>query len=247
MHLLLDIGNQNVKWRFDDRCGSFPSIRLKQISDSVLAQIDSVSGIVFINVAEPIYAEWLRRYAASKWGVDAVQVFSVSEQCGVRNGYHKAEELGADRWAATIGAWSICSDAAVIVDCGTAITVDALSAQGEFIGGSILPGFELARDSLSQRTPGIGAFDGLASDFPARSTIDAVSSGVVYALMGGIDLLVQKYSALVGDNPKLLLTGGASSIVADESTHKFEQTPNLPLLGLQVISNALFNNPSNDP
>ena len=129
--------------------------------------------------------------------------------------------------------------AAVIVDCGTAVTVDAITAKGEFIGGSILPGFELARDSLWQRAPGIREFHALSPELPAQSTVEAVSSGVVYTTVGGVELLVHKYSELVGSDPKLLLTGGTCSLIAEHSAYNFEMVSNLTLLGLEVISKTI--------
>ncbi len=241
MNLLLDIGNQNVKWQFGAQCGSFPSLRAELARNLALEfdSLEKVSRVVFVNVADRECSDDIKEFAAAKWNTAAIEVFAAAEQCGVLNCYRKVEELGPDRWAALIAAWSIYEQAAVVVDCGTAITVDALSAQGDFIGGSILPGFGLARDSLWQRAPGIGEFHNLAPELPARSTVEAVSSGVLFAAVGGVDLLVSEYSALVGRAPKLLLTGGTSALIAEYSDHSFVSISNLTLIGLEVISDSL--------
>ena len=248
MNLLIDIGNQNAKWQFGDEKGTFPSrhSELNQNLTQSLGHLNHVSGVLFVSVADQTCTNILRNFVSAKWNVEVSQITPKAEQCGVRNCYREISELGADRWAALIGAWSLYQSAAVIVDSGTAVTVDALSAKGEFIGGSILPGFELARDSLWQRAPGIREFCALSPELPARSTVAAVSSGVVYATVGGIELLVHKYSELVGSSPKLLLTGGTCSLIAEHSSYNFEMVSNLTLIGLNVISRAIRQQPANE-
>ena len=240
MNLLIDIGNENAKWKLGDQCGSFPSLcsDLARNLDLQLSDLKGVGGVYFVNVADRECANELRAYSSRRWQVPVTQIVSAPEQCGVRNSYRNFEELGADRWVSLIGARSIHSGAVIIVDCGTAITVDALSADGEFVGGSILPGSSLSQKSLWQCAPGIREFRDLAPKLPARSTVEAVSSGVVHAIAGGVDLLIKGYSQYVGGTPKLLLTGGGSSLIAEYSSYEFEEVPNLALIGLEVIANS---------
>ena len=248
MYLLIDIGNQNAKWQFGDEKGTFPSqhSELNQNLTQSLGHLNHVSGVLFVTVADQTCTAILQSFASAKWNVEASQITSKVEQCGVKNCYREISELGADRWAALIGAWSLYQSAAIIVDSGTAVTVDALTAQGEFIGGSILPGIELARDSLWRRAPGIHEFYALSPELPAQSTVEAVSSGVVYTTVGGVELLVDKYSELVGNAPKLLLTGGTCSLIAEHSSYNFEMVSNLTLIGLNVISRAIQQQPTNE-
>ncbi len=248
MYLLIDIGNQNAKWQFGDEKGNFPS-RHSELSLNLtqsFGHLNHVAGVLFVSVADQTCTNILQNFVSAKWNVEATQITSKTEQCGVRNCYRQISELGADRWAAIIGAWSLYQSAAVIVDCGTAVTVDALNAKGEFIGGSILPGFELARDSLWRRAPGIREFYDLSPELPAQSTVEAVSSGVVYTTVGGVELLVHKYSELVGSTPKLLLTGGTCSLIAEHSSYNFEMVSNLTLIGLNVISRTFRQQSTNE-
>lgn len=241
MHLLIDIGNENAKWKAGGQTGSFPALRAELYRNLELQfnTLDGVRGVWFVNVADPDCANELRAYVSSRWQAPATQVVSASEQCGVRNSYRNFRELGADRWVSLIGTRSIHPGAAIVVDCGTAVTVDALAADGEFVGGSILPGFGLSQKALWQRAPGISEFHELAPNLPARSTVEAVSSGVVCAVSGGVDLLVRKYSQHVSDAPRLLLTGGGSSLIAQHSAYRFEQIPNLTLIGLEAVSKSM--------
>ena len=241
MYLLIDIGNENTKWQCGASGGVFASSHA-QFSENLNAQCNAltdVSGVVFVNVANPKCAVQLHRFIAKRWQVPITEVKSAAAQCGVRNSYRDFTQLGADRWAALIGARSVYAGALIAIDSGTAITVDALRKDGTFIGGSILPGFTLAQAALWQRAPGIEPFDSLVPQLPARSTAEAVSSGVVYATVGGVERLIAEYREHLGEAPKLLLTGGSAALVAEHSSYNFEVLPNLTLTGLAVIAKSL--------
>src|SRR5665811_873452 len=83
-------------------------------------------------------------------------------QCGVRNGYSNAGQLGSDRWAALIAAWHLVRGKCLVVNCGTAITIDTLSEEGKFLGGLILPGVDLMRRSLVAATSQLRLEQGLS-------------------------------------------------------------------------------------
>ena len=100
-------------------------------------------------------------------------------QCGVHNRYADPSQLGTDRWAALIGARSICAGACVVVGAGTAVTVDALTATGDFVGGLIIPGLSLMADALARDTARLPRDTGAYTEFrgqrrmlspPVRST-----------------------------------------------------------------------------
>ena len=240
MNLLVDIGNQNLKWKLADQSGSFPSAArmLEQNLKHHLGNLSDVSALDFANVAGRQSAETLRSFAAQQWNIETCELVPAKLQCGVRNPNYSTSELGADRWATLIGAWSIAGGSSVIVDCGTAITVDALSANGDFVGGSIMPGFRLSLNALGQRAANIAAYDELSPTLPANSTSQAVSSGVVWGTVSGVDGLVREYMKLAGKAARLFLTGGDWEWLSACSCCKFEHYPHLVLQGLEVVANS---------
>lgn len=159
-------------------------------------------------------------------------IASAAQQCGVRNGYQQAETLGCDRWAALIAAWHRLGRKCLVVSCGTATTVDALSAQGEFVGGLILPGVELMQRCLigaaAQLTPGGGQYAALPCN-----TADALLSGAIQASCGAI----QRQHAVLGvaDAP-VLLTGGAAQVLQPHLQLPVQMVDNLALQGLLIIA-----------
>jgi type III pantothenate kinase len=163
-------------------------------------------------------------------------VQSKSEQCGVRNGYTQPQRLGSDRWAALIAAWHDMQGACLVVSCGTATTVDALSARGEFLGGLILPGVDMMHDSLAAGTAQLGVAEGALKDFPL-DTADAIHSGVVRATLGAIESQFKLLCAKeVG--ARCILSGGAALKVMLHLSIPFDHVDNLVLRGLQIIGES---------
>lgn len=238
MDLLVDIGNNNVNWKCADKSGAFPSLEA-DFSNNLAANFDQlgdVTRVIFVNVAQRSLSLQLSNYAQS---AQCVEIVATEQACGVVNGYCNPRELGADRWVALVGARSIAECDLIVVDAGTAITVDALSSNGQFIGGSILPGIDLSRQSLSQRAPLIADTNEMQMQLPARGTAQAVSSGTVFAAVGGTDRLIEQYSEHLDTTPRLLLTGGSSQVIATYSTYNFDLAPQLTLTGLERLSETI--------
>jgi len=157
----------------------------------------------------------------------------------VRNRYRQPEQLGVDRWVALIGARGLTSSAACVVDCGTAVTVDALSAEGEFLGGAVFPGLRLLRDSLVRGTAGIPANEGDATDCLARSTADGVAAGTLFGLAGAVERLIDEYRRTLGATMRVFLTGGDAPALAARLRAAHTPVPDLVLKGLARIADTL--------
>ncbi len=234
--LLLDVGNSRCKWvlvrngvwSHQGVVGNTEWMALQQ----AFAALPQPARILISNVAGEAMAQRLRGIC-SMWDCVLEFVQSGAEQCGVRNGYQQPQRLGSDRWLALIAAWQRLHGACLVVNCGTATTVDALSAHGEFLGGLILPGVELMRRSLAANTAQLPAEPGALQDFP-RNTADAIHSGVVRATLGAIR---HQYGLLQarGGAVHCLVGGGAAAEVLPYLELPAEQMDNLVLQGLQII------------
>lgn len=237
--LLLDVGNSRCKWALVQD-GSWMHQGATDNGEwaalqSAFAALPPPARILVSNVAGEAVAQRLRAVCAG-WASPLEFVTARAEQCGVRNGYQQPERLGSDRWAALIAAWNRVRGACLVVNCGTATTVDALSAQGEFLGGLILPGTGLMQRSLAANTAQLVAEQGTLQDFP-RNTADAIHSGMLRATQGAIryqfDLLRTRYGAV-----RCLLGGGAADVVQPHLDLPLERMDNLVLKGLQIIGES---------
>ena len=131
------------------------------------------------------------------------------------NEYEHPAKLGVDRWCALIGARHLQSGACIVVGAGTATTVDMLSADGRFLGGVILPGFELMKRSLSENTAALPFAEGAYVERP-RNTADAIETGVLHAQAGAIERMTVQLQKLAGlrKPPVCLVSGGAAQVIA---------------------------------
>jgi type III pantothenate kinase len=237
--LLLDVGNSRCKWALVKNgvwtlqgvVGNTEWIALRH----AFAALPQPSRIVASNVAGEAMAHRLRVVFA-EWTCPLEFVTATALQCGVRNGYVQPERLGSDRWAALIAAWRLVQGACLVVNCGTATTVDALSTQGEFLGGLILPGVSLMQHSLATNAAQLMAEQGILQDFP-RNTADAIHSGMLRATLGAVRYQFELLQARSGEI-RCLLGGGAAEFVQPHLDLPLERVDNLVLKGLQLIGES---------
>lgn len=233
--LLIDAGNSRIKWVLaeGDEWQAPGAIDNAHIQDMprLIAQLPKPSRIVIASVAGDTIAQNLRMICAH-WRVRPEFITARPSQCGVINRYDEPQRLGCDRWAALIAAWHLERRACLVVNCGTATTVDALSASGEFIGGLILPGTGLMLHSLSNGTALLGQGQGDWQAFP-RNTADAMESGIIQATVGAIE---RQYVRLGLPHARCILGGGNAGRVIEHLSMPVEHIGNLVLRGLHIIA-----------
>ena len=238
MILAVDAGNSRVKWALHDgrsfvREGWAMHAGLDAL-DAQWSSLPTPSVIVIANVAGDGIGERLRRFS-ERWKTAPRWVFSSRSQAGVSNRYDEPSQLGIDRWAALIGARGLSSDPCVVVNAGTAMTVDALTAEGEFIGGIIVPGFDLMHESLAAHTARLSAERGNFTSFP-RTTRDAITSGAIQALCGAVERMRDAMLAAGNREPVLIFSGGAGELVARHMGRPVRIVDKLVLEGLVQIA-----------
>ena len=248
--LLVDIGNTFVKWgRYRPEstgpahtsCLGFGHALLEEIPALAvqLRKFAAPAQIVISNVAGTrVRATILRLLEIWPDAPVPCWVIPKEEQCGVQNGYRNPAQLGSDRWAALIGARALHGPRPVlVVCCGTATTMDLLTAQGKFSGGCIMPGMGTMLRSLHEKTAALPDADGVYTEYPVQ-TVDAIVSGCQHAQAGAVERLYDLYRR---DHPDLLclVSGGAAKALTPHLSIVFRYHENLVLEGLYRISRAL--------
>ncbi len=240
MLLLIDAGNTRIKWALCAHDAP-PGAWLRE-GAVAHAEIDQLAGCwqhagvtraLASNVAGTGVGEQLQRMLPAT----AIDWFaSTPQRAGLRNGYRNPSQLGSDRFAAAIGARALePGKALVVATCGTATTIDALSADGVFLGGMILPGLGLMASSLARNTaqlPHIAAGDALPAGF-ADNTDDAILSGCLAAQAGAIE----RACGLLGAG-LCILSGGAARYIAPALTVPHKLVDNIVLVGLHAAANS---------
>ncbi|MFN3397774.1 MAG: type III pantothenate kinase [Sulfurimicrobium sp.] len=217
--LAVDAGNTRIKWGLYANGGWLAQgwvATAQPRLDIQWNKLPTPQKILISNVAGSDTAQAIKN-ASVKWKIAPCIINAQPDQCGVHNGYAMPRQLGSDRWAALIAARHLYPERDVlVVQAGTAVTIDALAADGRFRGGLILPGLKLMLDSLARNTAGLAPQHGKFAIF-ADNTADATFSGAANAIAGAVE---RSYRALA-TQPICLLSGGDVDIL-------------LPLLGIPV-------------
>ncbi|AZN35226.1 type III pantothenate kinase [Iodobacter ciconiae] len=215
--LLIDLGNTRIKWAHCEGDlrkaeGFILNTDFEQLLQK-LSLLPRPQLIYGCTVGAPQLADGLDAFCQTQWQ-RSIEWLQVSRQAlGIHNSYRHLEQQGPDRWAAVLGARSLFPEKALLIaSAGTALTVDALTEDNEFLGGMILPGLRLMKSALAQQTERLTVSDGAFHDFP-RCTTDAIHTGCLSALAGSIITMHARLS-LRGDTPLCILSGGDAATVA---------------------------------
>ena len=163
--------------------------------------------------------------------IEIIHVKSQAHAFGVYNAYQQPEKLGVDRWLALVAVRNHYQLPACIVDCGTAITVDLIDADGKHQGGLISPGLTLMKKSLAEGTEALQFHETNYVFGPANFTEAAIYSGTLSAAVGLIEHVLTKQSNAM----QLILTGGDAEIIAAQLEIKPIVDPDLVLRGLAIV------------
>jgi type III pantothenate kinase len=248
--LALDIGNTRLKWSLYPR----PQPGVPPLSHGAvfLETIDDLAEGEWRHLAAPtqmlgciVAGEAVRLRVEQQlelWDVVPRWVVPSAHLAGVTNGYDHPSRLGADRWVAMIGArWQVLARGAprpvLVVMVGTAVTVDAVDTEGRFLGGLILPGFGLMLKALEQGTAGLKVPTGEVVEFPTN-TSDALMSGGAYAIAGAVRRQYRRLQARCGQEPLVLMGGGAAVKLAPITDLPIEHIDTLIFDGLLAIAAA---------
>lgn len=233
--LLLDAGNTRLKWVVVENGTWLEQGHVAYVDLSRLPQVVRAGDACFIaSVVKQDHAEQIGALLDSA-GVIPHWLKTEAWYQDVKNSYANPRQLGVDRWMGLIAARKRSRHPTLVVSVGTAMTVDALSAEGVFLGGLIVPGFELMQASLRQGTAGIAEEAGTWQGFP-RCTADAVQSGVVAALCGAIQQQHARLSEMAGMQAHCMMTGGGASVLLPHLSLSVEQVPALVLEGIDIVS-----------
>jgi type III pantothenate kinase len=245
--LAIDIGNTRLKWA--QYAEARPGAAMLAHGAVFLETIDELAETDWKKLTPPnamlgcvVAGDAVRRRVEEQlelWDVDPHWVVPGAREAGLVNGYDHPNRLGADRWVSLIGARArlLASGPprpALVVMIGTAATVDAIDADGRFLGGLILPGFGLMLKALEMGTAGLKFPTGEVVDFPTN-TSDALMSGGANAIAGAVERQHRKLLQRTGQQPALFMTGGAAVKLAPITDLAFETVDTLIFDGLLQI------------
>jgi len=244
MKLLIDIGNTRIKWALEEGEIIKNSIAIEHNKTDFIslirqawAEIERPKKIVISCVSRKEIANQLVSVAESIWiDVHVIVAKSSARKCSINNAYKYADKLGVDRWLALIALHHYYPGNGIIVDCGTAITIDVLNEQGQHLGGMISPGLQLMKHSLFQGTEDLSNVDQAFSVGLSNNTESAIYSGTIFAAVGLIEKVLRDYEGC----ETFVLTGGDAELLSQYFNCKVMLEPDFVLKGLSLYSQGEF-------
>lgn len=239
MILDIDVGNSFVKWRVSDALGatqegSQPTCTL--VKDGLdLGVISSLGHARVSSVGAESAVTILRQQISDTFGVELQRAVVSKSAGGVRCGYPDFDKLGIDRWLAMVSAFSQFKRSLIVVDLGSAVTLDVVRKDGQHLGGYILPGLSLMRQSLHRGTAQVRVRDHMHDTIePGEDTSAAVNRGSLFAVVASIEKLAHVHPS------KLIITGGDASLVRGLLNVNAHHEPHLVLDGLSIEDISLL-------
>ena len=226
MLLAVDVGNTNVTlalfdgeklvadWRVTshhERTADELAVELRQLFDLRGFEVEVVDGVVISSVVPTVNS-------------------------ALRIRYDNPKDVGADRIANALAAYTKYGGPVVVIDFGTAVTYDAINADGDYLGGAIAPGVEISLDALVSHTAMLRRVEAVAPDSViGRNTVASIQSGLIWGFVAQVEGMVQRMVSELGGSAKVIATGGQAALVAG-LTNVIEATdPLLTLEGLRLI------------
>ena len=245
----VDIGNTNIvmglyeaetltaHWRIATthrRMADEYAMLILDLFERAAQQPAEVAGVAIASVVPPltgIFEEIANRYFGQTPMVVGPRV-----RTGVQIRYDNPQEVGADRIVNAVATYRRYGGPACIVDFGTATTFDAISTEGDYLGGAIAPGIGIAAEALFQRTAKLPRIDlARPPTVIGKNTIHSMQSGMLFGYVGLVEGLVARFRSELGPHTKVIATGGLASLIAAETDVVHTVDPWLTLEGLRLI------------
>lgn len=178
--------------------------------------------------------EWAEM--ASRYLMHEMVVVGPGIKTGMALRYDNPREIGADRLVNAVAAYEKVQGACIVVDFGTAITYDPVSAEGDYLGGIISPGVEISMDALTARAAKLPRIDlGPPRTLIGKTTVDAIRSGIIYGFASQVDGIVTRLLKELGSDTRVLATGGLAGVIVPFCETIDEQDDLLTLEGLRLL------------
>lgn len=250
MLLAADIGNTNIVLGLYEgahlehtlriatvrtRTADEHSVLLRQMLDLRGVEPRAIHASIVASVVPPL-TDVVASSIRQACGSDPLVVGGPGLKTGIRIRYDNPRDVGADRVVNAVAAHDRVAGAAIVVDFGTATTFDCVSADGEYLGGVIVPGVQVSLDGLLGRAAKLSRIE--IAEPPhvvGRNTPHAMQSGIVYGYASLIDGLVDKIVAELGVPCRVIATGGLAGLIGPHARRVDEICPDLTLDGLRLI------------
>ena len=262
--LVIDIGNTNVSlglfdypdeqrgqlshhWRIGthhEQTSDEVALTLSALFDHAERETEEVTDMIISSVVPPLLPIWER--VSSKLFDRPALIVGPGIRTGMPVRYENPREVGADRIVNAVAAFEMFGGPVIAVDFGTATTFDCVSREGEYLGGAIFPGIHISMEALFERASMLHRVElARPKSVIGKTTTGALQSGLLFGYAGVVDAMVERIRAELGQDARVVATGGLAHRIADETRSIERVEPFLTLEGLRIIFEK--NRPSPEP
>lgn len=250
MLLAIDVGNTNITFavfdgehiKADWRIGTVARRTGDEYAGLLISlfkgrglKLADIDGVIISSVV-PAAVDALTRFSRKHLGIPSPLVLSADMDLGIKVNYHPLADVGADRIANAIAAHAKYGGKLIVVDLGTGTTLDAISEDGEYLGGAIAPGIQISLEALFSRAAKLTGVSLVAPDKAiGDTTAGSLQSGIIFGFTDMIDGLVSRFLAEMGGGARVIATGGLADVIADHSRTIELCDELLTLEGLRLI------------
>jgi len=249
MLLALDIGNTNIvigvfqgetlsqHWKIqaerEKTCDEYAVTLLHLFALSGVV-VEKIRDVIISSVVPPLTPVF-QELSQKRFNIKSM-VVGPGLKTGMPILYENPLEVGADRIVSSVAAFSKYGGPVIVVDFGTATTFDAVSKEGEYLGGSIAPGIQIAAEALSLKTAKLPRIEiKVPKKAIGRTTVSSMQSGLYFGYIGLVSNIINKFKDELGSEAKVIATGGFASFISEEIDQIDNQERHLVLEGLRIL------------
>ena len=249
MLLAIDIGNTNIvigvfqgeilsqHWKIqagrEKTCDEYAVNLLHLFALSGVA-VEKIRDVIISSVVPPLTPVF-QELSQKRFNIKPM-VVGPGLKTGMPILYENPLEVGADRIVSSVAAFSKYGGPAIVVDFGTATTFDAISLEGEYLGGAIAPGIQIAAEALSLKTAKLPRIEiKVPKKAIGRTTVSSMQSGLYFGYIGLVSNIINKFKDELGSEAKVIATGGFASLISEKIEHIDIHEHHLVLEGLRIL------------
>jgi type III pantothenate kinase len=237
--LFIDLGNSRIKWMSEAQphqdAAEYADAEIAALLDRIWKRLPPPGRVWLASVAAPGVQEAVRTWVWHNWRIVPQSISVQPVACGVTCAYRDPAQLGVDRWMAILGAYRLNPGGVCVVDCGTATTLDVVNDAGVHLGGYILPGMEMMRESLLQGTAMLPGTAVTGSMEWGNSTASCIDLGIRKSVVSLIEQSVERMQASGVCDPGVVVTGGGCALIEPHLQLAFEHREPLVLEGMMTF------------
>ena len=193
---------------------------------------DKRNGVIVVSSVKPAWTEIIREIAQTDLD-EEIHIIGKDIPLPMQLWVDEPDKIGTDRVVSAAAAYEVAEDAVIIADFGTAVTIDLVDQNGIFLGGVILPGFEISAKALRDYTAQLPNIKITKPKAPyGKNTADAINCGLYYSIVGALEEIIRRYSEEFGKWPQTVITGSAAKIIASDCEFIDNYVPNLVINGI---------------